>query len=172
MAGTSDVDVLIIEDVPTEVNRIGTWLGLSRSQYAVSETFLGSRDSRTSPTSERADQGLRKVLAEIGRVDPRVVVVDLLLSGKEGPMPFNGAEYAEESKRRWKHLGVIVVTTGGDPDQGGLMITPEELEEQKKAWGIDYAWFKPRGAASEKDEGVAQALKLLIKESLRPSEHR
>jgi len=171
MAGAPPVDVLIVEDTRSEPGRIATWLGLSHGQYAVAKTFFRPRPPGEA-TREQSDQALRKALAEIRSVDPRVVVVDLFLSGKEGTIPFNGAEYAEESRKKWKHLGVVVVTTGGDPKQGGPILTPEELEEQKKKWGADYAWFKPPGTVHEKEEAVARAVESLIKEKLRPSEHR
>lgn len=123
--------------------------------------------------SDADEQGWQRIAREVRHVDPKVVVFDLLLSGDQADHPFSGIIYANRCKTEWPECGVVVVTTGGDQDLGGIIKRQKDVDEQKKqgGWPVDFAWVKPWGPAgdSPKATKVEADMAGLIRRSKRPS---
>ena len=170
------IDVLIFEDDRNQVKDIADWLGLAPFQYVFSAKFAQATPSGRRP-NEESELGWTWIESEIRRVNPKVVVFDYLLNKNRGNASFDGLDYGKRCKRDfWPELGVILVTTGGDKDQGEYIREQRELDDQRidKKWAIDCAWVKPWGTAKSTvtDTKVQAELQKLIRQSRRPSEHK
>jgi hypothetical protein len=169
MAGNSDVEVLIVEDSPTEAPKIIKWFGLSLARCKASRAF---REAASNATPETGWLMLKK---EIVATNPRVVVIDYLLTGLSGSNVFDGIEYSNRCKHAWPHLGVILVTSGGDGELEGVIRSQKELDEQKNRndWSMDHAWVKPWGPSADASahRPVQDIVKVLIEQSWRANDH-
>ena len=160
-------DVLIFEDCNDEIAKIVKWLGLEEGDFAVSPVFDMEAERHIGPNAGAA-AGYRRVEADVRHSRPRVVVLDYLLTGIEGNMPFDGLAYGTQLKEQWPDLGVIIVTTGGP-----VIGSQEMLNEQKQlhGWPIDYAWIKnwsEEAMGAYEDTVVQPMIEALIAQSIRP----
>ncbi len=169
------VDVLIFEDSPEQVEPIAHWFDLAPFEYSFSPRFVQASPAEGYSDAE-AEKGWKWVAAEVERVDPKVVIFDYLLGKDSGADSFDGAVYGKACKQRWPEVGAVLVTTGGDGDQAGILVSQQELDDWLKNSDslIDFAWIKPWGTAipAEHDTKVRTELQNLIKRSRRPGNHR
>jgi len=136
MANQPVVDVLIIEDTSTETGKIIDWFGLNPIQCKIARAF------QNPTTGATADKGWLMVKKEIAAANPRVVVLDYLLTGRSGADPFDGIELGNRCKEVWPHLGVIIVTTVVTAIWRESSDLRRNLINQKSDhhWAVDYAW--------------------------------
>lgn len=194
MTAPGKPDILIIEDRESEVPRICTWLGLNPLNKKV-ELVPNPDAKRPENLSEetpavileaprgqqQTDSQWRSLRDSLLQQDPKVVVLDYLLSGESGNDPFDGVSYGMRCKETWPDMGIIIVTTGGDGMLEGLLASQKELDEQKShfKWRFNYAWIKPWGPAAHKQTGgivntgirYRELMHELLRSSRRPSEH-
>lgn len=182
MSDHEQLDVLVFEDTKGQAGEIIEELGLQPTEDDDVDLFTGPGLAGDRPVFARRHRASVQpaVLQRIEEADPKVVVFDYLLSGPSGSEPVDGLELGIVCKKKWPHIGVILVTTGGEGDLTGTVGSQAELDRQKRDhdWPIDYAWIKPWSAAGQKDvkRGVrlpdwSQCAGRLIENSQRPSEH-
>lgn len=156
-------DVLIVDDHEDQVRKIATWLGIGEIQYTFCKRFADAEATGSDPNSE-FDRGLVWLKTEIRSLDPRVVLLDYLLTKEYGALSYDGIAYGKELKAVWPQLRVVIVTTN-----------ESNLEQMRKdhKWPVDAVWHKPWNAlsAAAVDPTKREALKNFLADSLRPSEH-
>ena len=192
MLDTTDVDVLIIEDMLPEVERIRTWLNLgpatTQSQLVPASPAEGNArltmpatvSIRPADLATQSRLNWQAVEKKIAETNPLVVVFDYLLADE------NGAQFARHAKQRWPRLGVILVSTGGDGELEGVLLKQHEADEALDNMDAnqgrpDCFWIKPwgRARADRPYDQVSRAMHLdyrgkvreLLRASTRPKTH-